>query len=416
MKLSAIPSRNPSAIWSVTFFILFGTLFSLFGSQNMLLPIMAIHFQNHGLSEAEIGVIFGTFCAASVVARLLTARLANWLGELTLFKAALLTAAIGNALTLIDDTFTIYLVTRIINGAGIGAASTILIALASKIIPPAKLADGLGKLALGGSTALAVGPFLGLTISDIGGFPLVLVATCLLLSAGFTAVATRKPSDFQLQNQSASPVSLSSLKDSATTSPTDPLKASERRLIAGTELLLPALLSLLLGGGCCGIYVYSVLYLDEKGIGGVASFFFLATAGIVATRLFAGKIHDRLGHLYVITPSSLLIFTSMILMLLFPSNLVIKLSAVCFGLGMGALYPSLQALIVSYATTNNRTLAVALFLNGYDVGNALNTVAMGMLAGFFHTYRMVYLGCSVFIMALTLIYLLCPIFNKGRRA
>ncbi|MDR2613610.1 MAG: MFS transporter [Deltaproteobacteria bacterium] len=390
------------ALWSAAFLTLFGINVCLFGSMNMLLATMPVHFRDHGMTEALIGFIFGAFYVSSIASRLMTGRLAWRLGELPLLKAALLTAALGNALMLAWDGFPVYLLTRAVNGAGVGAATTLMISLASKIIPPLRLAEGLGRLALGASLALAFGPLLGLKLAERLGFPATLAATCLLLAAGFAAASSLAPADFPGSGVGAHGAA--------------PAPGGRGRRLPERELLMPAILILLLGGACCGIFTYLVLYLDEAGIQGAAAFFFVATLGIVATRLVGGRIHDRFGHLFVVAPSCLLITVALLILLAAPGGTAVRLAALCFGLGMGALFPSLQALSISYSPPARRTLAAALSLNGYDVGIALNTVAMGCLSEFFHTYRSVYAATPLFMVALLLVYSLSPVFLKGKRA
>jgi predicted MFS family arabinose efflux permease len=449
----------------VPFLTLFGINFCLFGGMNMLLATMPIHFKDHGMTEAMIGFIFGAFFASSICSRLLTGRLAKRLGELGLLKAALLTAALGNVLMLSGDLFPVYLLTRLVNGAGVGAATTLMISLASKIIPPARLAEGLGRLALGASLALAFGPFAGIKLAESCGFPVLLATTCLLLTLAFLAASTRRSSDFLVDGAAASqagaPVGTTgqagvgvgeacqggaagqagageACQAGVGAGADDPggarsgsaapggdgapfeagagAPASKGARLPDKELLLPSLLVLLLGGACCGIFTYLVLYLDELGIKGAAAFFFVATMGIVTTRIAGGRVHDRFGHMFVIVPSSLLIMSALLILLLFPGPAAANVAAACYGLGMGALFPSLQALTISYSPPEKRTLAAALFLNGYDVGTSLNTVAMGILAGVFHTYRSVYAATPLFMAALLLVYCLNPVFDKGRRA
>ncbi|MDR1082199.1 MAG: MFS transporter [Deltaproteobacteria bacterium] len=394
-----------SSLWSGTFLTLFGINICLFGSMNMLLATMPIHFKDHGMTEAMIGLIFGAFFASSICSRLVTGRMASRMGELGLLKAAVLTAALGNALMLSGDVFPVYLLTRLVNGVGIGAATTLMISLASKIIPPCRLAEGLGRLALGASVALAVGPFMGIRLARSCGFPVLLASTCLLLTFAFAAVCTRTSGDFLTADWSGA------FPEKGTRS----VPSSGGAGLPEREILYPALLVLLLGAACCGIFTYLVLYLDELGIDGAGTFFFIATLGIVVTRLAGGRIHDRMGHMFVIVPSSLLLMAALLILLVFPGPSAANVAAGCYGLGMGALFPSLQALIISYAPPGRRTLAAALFLNGYDVGYLASTVAMGFVAGYFHTYRSVYAATPVFMVAVLLVYCLNPVFDRGRR-
>ncbi|MDR3154100.1 MAG: MFS transporter [Deltaproteobacteria bacterium] len=452
-----------ASLWSGSFLILFGINVCLFGSMNMLLATMPIRFQDNGMSEGMIGLIFGGFYAACISARIATGSLAAGLGELRLLKAALLMAALGNALMLLNDSFASYFLSRIVNGAGIGAATTLMISLASKIIPGGRLAEGLGRLALGATVALAFGPLLGLKGAALFGFPVLLAGSALALSAGFAAAAALDPAAFREAGRNSCPASGLAAGQGAAPAPgqeagrapeqaagrasareagrasgpeagrpsvqgsglgpsrsgdegaAPPEKPRRGFRLPDREMALPALLFILLGGAVGGIFTFLVLYLDERGLGDAGTFFLVATLGMVSTRLFGGRLHDRCGHLFVILPCSLLMLGSHVTLFLAPGGLGVRLAALAFGLGLGALFPSLQALAIAYSPPARRTLAAALLLNGYDVGIATNAVVLGWLSELFHTYRAVYAATPLFMIAFLLVYFLNPVFSKGRR-
>jgi MFS family permease len=114
-------------------------------------------------------------------------------------------------------------------------------------------------------------------------------------------------------------------------------------------------------------------------------------------------------------PSSVLIGLSLLILLFHPDKQDAFIAAMVFGLGMGAIFPSLQALIISNASPEKRTLAAAAFLNGYDIGIALSTIGLGIISEIFHTYRYVYLVTPIYIVVFLLVYNLSPALLKGKR-
>ena len=164
----------------------------------------------------------------------------------------------------------------------------------------------------------------------------------------------------------------------------------------------------------CGIFTYLVLYLDEVKLKVAARFFTVTAFAIILTRVFGGRIHDKCGHLFIVAPSSSLLILSEVVLLVWPGPVTVLFAAACFGLGLGALLPSLQALAISFAPPEKRTAAAAAFLNGYDVGQASGIVLLGVLSELADSYRWVYLATPLFMGALLSFYLASSLFSRGK--
>ncbi|MDR1164508.1 MAG: MFS transporter [Deltaproteobacteria bacterium] len=389
---------EPTVIWTRPFVTLFVTNFFLFSGFNMLLATMPIYLQGRGVSESRIGLIFWGYYVACIFARTVAGRLSQKWGELRALWFGLALAGLANAFFLAYDNFANYFLTRVLNGVGFGLASPLLIGIASKIIPARRLAEGLGYLALGAALSLAAGPLVGIKLAETFGFKINLLTVVGSLFLALAATLTLAKAKIPLTLRAAAPS-----------------RSARARFFPNKEVLALAFLMLLLGGGTCGIFTYLALYLDELKISGVGYFFLVAFFGIIVTRVAGGRIHDRFGHFFVITPSAVLIGLALLLLLGWPNGTTLIVAAVIYGLGMGAIFPSIQAMALTRASAQERHMAAAAVLNGYDIGAALSTALLGALAEFFHSYRCVYVATPLFLAVLLVFYNLAPSLARDRR-
>ena len=167
----------------------------------------------------------------------------------------------------------------------------------------------------------------------------------------------------------------------------------------------PASLILLYGTAACSVTSYLALYCQEIDLPSAAGFFVVSTVGTVTARLTAGRVYDRYGHLMVIPPAALLIVAALSAVVLFPAPAVLYSAAVVYGLGMGSLFPSVQALTLASVPADRRTVASAIFFNAFDIGIGLGTASLGFLAGAFGTFAVVYLAAVALILLMSALYL-----------
>ncbi|MDR2437310.1 MAG: MFS transporter [Endomicrobium sp.] len=380
-------------LFTLAFITLFFLNFAIFMVLDILLATMPIYLLSNGMSEAQIGVIFGAVFIAAILVRFSSGKLVTLIKPLWLLRAGFLCLALGNAVIFLFDNFINFTVSRLIFGAGIGIASTMVVSITSSIIPKNRMGEGLSFLALSASIALTIGPFIGIYLFEEYEFTGVMFTVIAICLVGALLSLTLRGDKF---NQSFS--------------------FKERPpLIPDREVLAAAILIFFLGLSTCGIFTYLVLYLNEIKIEAVVRFFTIAACSIVFMRLFSGKVHDRLGHFFIVLPGSILLIISELILLIYPGPNSIILAAICFGFGIGALLPSLQAIAVNAVPAEKRTAAAAAFLNGYDIGQGTGIVILGFLSEFFHSYRYVYLATPIFMVCLLVIYQASSLFEKGKR-
>ncbi len=377
---------GPSTLWTRPFLLFISLNFFIFMGFDLLLPTLSLYLEGNRLSEAEIGRVYGTFTIAAVALRALSPRLAtSRLHAPALICFGLLACAAASAGYYWGTNTELAMACRFLHGAGFGLSSTLIMALASQVIPPPRMGEGMGYLGLGTTLALALGPLFGIWLmEELGFFILFLtVAACYVAGAGV----------------------LTALPPLVLTPPADGGKP--KVVIFSKMVLVPSLLMFVLGIILCSTVIFMALFCKEKGLPYAGHFFVLASAGIFLSRLKAGRIHDRFGHRYVIIPSGLLLLVTMLLLYQADSGGMIFVASLLYGLAVGAVFPSIQALALLAAPVERRTEAAASFLNCYDLGFGVGSMLMGLAAGLAGTYSFVYLTAAVTAVIFLVFYATC---------
>src|SRR5699024_12673405 len=80
---------------------------------------------------------------------------------------------------------------------------------------------------------------------------------------------------------------------------------------------------------------------------------------LMLSRVFAERIYDKKGDMYVIPPGTILIFIAMLLLSWLPNMPMMLVAGALYGLGFGSVQPALQAWAVDKAPKNRKGMANA---------------------------------------------------------
>ena len=379
------PEPQPR-LWTTTFLTFLAINFCIFLGFDMLLPTLSLYLENQGCQESEIGLIFSSFAVSSVASRLFAARLSRRFGATRVVRRGLAICFVGTFLFFVFPHPFFYSMARLMHGAGFGLTSTLNVSMAAQIIPPRRMGEGLGYLGLGATVALAVGPLVGLWIASSLGYKIMFtsIALCYVLAILIS-------------------LALPAIKLASDSKP-DPLGIKS---FFEAKALPPASLILVYGTATCAVTAYLAIYCKEIDLPSAALFFVVSTIGTITARLTAGRVYDRYGHMFVIPPAAALLAAALLAIVFFPNLMVMCLAAVVYGLGMGSMFPSIQALTLSAVSLERRTVAAAIFFIAFDIGIGIGTTVLGVLAGAMGTYSVVYLasiGILALLMAMYLFY------------
>ncbi|MDR2349339.1 MAG: MFS transporter [Deltaproteobacteria bacterium] len=377
--------RNENVLWSRLFVTLLFVNFTNFMGFFMLLPTLSLYLTAEGCPETEIGLVIGSFTVFSIVFRLLSTKVAKRFGAVRAVRFGLLTSAVGTLFFFLIHSTGSYVAARLLQGAGFGVTSTMIVTIASEIIPPSRMAEGLGYLGLGSTAAMALGPLVGIFAAEKAGFGFMFSAVSFF---GLTAAAIT--------------LTIPGIKvffPVPATPKTERFRLDRRPFPA-------AALAVFYGIAISSVSAFLAVYAENAKLPGAAAFFLVSTTGTLVARLLTGKIYDRKGDRAVIPPATLLLFVSFALLLgarpVHP--FAYYAAAVIYGFAIGSLFPSIQSLAIGSVPHSGRSVSVTTFFVCYDFGTGSGAMILGFLAGWFGGYRVVFFGAEVCVALIVLTY------------
>lgn len=380
---SKIFSRDFALIWFANFFIFLGF--------QMTLPTIPIFVSELGGSDQVIGVIVGIFTFSALLIRPYAGHAleTKGRGRIYLFGLILFVLSVGSFGFL--TSIVILLLMRIIQGIGWGFSTTASGTIATDLIPRERRGEGMGYYGLSGNLALAIGPALGLTLANVITFKQLFLTAALCGLLAFILSAFIHYEKIEQSKVKTKPVRFHMVEKSA---------------------LDPAIILMFVTITFGGITSFLPLYALERGISGIQFYFISYALFVMLSRVFAGKIYDKKGDVYVVPPGIVLIIIAMLLLAWLPNLPVLILGGALYGLGFGTIQPALQAWAVNAAAANRKGMANATFFSAFDLGVGIGAFMFGQVAYLFN-YTMIYIISAGSVLIALLYYLF--IWLTGRR-
>lgn len=182
------------------------------------------------------------------------------------------------------------------------------------------------------------------------------------------------------------------MKSCYTITPKPPTKLD----IIDKKLLLPCGLNLLLSITYGGLISFIALFGKEIHMGNVGWFFFCNALMVILVRPFSVKLFDKKGHAAVLPFGSIIAVIALLLLSSADSMIMLIVSALFYGVGYGTLQPALQAWSIQSVAPERRAMANGLFLNSINLGIAVGSICLGIIAAA-TSYSRVYSVSSLFM-------------------
>lgn len=373
-------------IWTSDFIKIVCANFFIFLGFQMTLPTLPLFVKELGGSDQWIGIIVGSFTFSALIFRPYAGRLLETKGRRYVYMSGLVVFAISVGSFAFVTSIAFLIFWRIIQGYGFGFASTATGTIATDLIPPQRRGEGMGYFGLSGNLALALGPALGLMLVGKISF-----TSLFLICASTGLIAILLSSTVKYKKVEESPHKAATIKFD----------------IFEKTAIQPSLLLFFITFTFGGIASFLPLHAAERDVAGIETYFVVYAIFVMLSRIFAGKIYDRKGHVFVFTPGVILVVTAMFLLTWLPSTTVLIIAAAIYGFGFGTVQPALQAWAVDAAPNNRKGMANATFFSFFDLGVGVGAMIFGWIAQN-HGYQYIYLtaGVSVIISLLLYIYLM----------
>lgn len=246
---------------------------------------------------------------------------------------------------------TFLLITRLLHGITLGIASTATGTIVAHIIPKRRKGEGIGYYSMSSTLSTAIGPFIGLYMSQHTSTQLIF---SLCLALGIFSLIT------------AFFVNVPALEDST--------KKSEIKGVKLSHFIEPkavpiALITLIIGFCYSSVLSFINFYAIEIDLVGAASFFFLVySIAVLLSRPFTGRIMDVKGANYVMYPSFILFTAGMLLLGSAHSSITLLVAGILIGLGFGNMQSCTQAIAVKLTPPHRMGLAKSTFFIFLDAG------------------------------------------------
>ncbi|CAI6053541.1 MFS transporter [Cohnella sp. JJ-181] len=407
-------AEKSAPLWTQSFIGLTLGFFLLFLNLQMLLSSLPVYVKGElGGGDLTVSLVTATFALAAIASRFATAALMPRLGRSALLYAGLTLALLTTALCGYANAVGSLIAIRILYGVGFGTASTIIPTLVSRIIPRDRLGEGIGYFGLSTSLAMSFGPMIGMNLMQGFGFPALALsgAAAAALSAGVLLLSGAVGGRQARGNDASQPRPASITASVKAPESADDRSASARSVM---PLLLPALLNLLLSVTYSGLLSFIALFGESVHIDQVGLFFLFNAITVILVRPVAGRVFDRRGHASVLIPAAAFVLASMLVLSGATGMPQLIVSALLYGLGFGAIQPTLQAWMLRSTPRERHGFANSMYYNSTDLGVAVGAVLLGAIAA--HTgYARMY-DYSAMIMAAFLALYIVMRFVLGARA
>lgn len=371
-------------LWTKDFLIISLVNFFLTLIFFLLMVTIGVHAVSaYGASTSEAGLITGIFIIGTLVGRLFIGRLIDSIGRrktlligLTFFTATIL-------LYFVDLGVGFLLFTRFVHGLGMGLSSTATGTIVAQVIPAARKGEGIGYYSMSSTLATAIGPFVGLLMSQYTNFSTIFLL-CLVI--GLISLASAL---FVNVPEADNP---SIVRGFSPSSFVEPKALPIALIIAVAALSFSSVLS------------YINFYASELDLVEAASIFFLVySIAVLLSRPITGRLMDARGANVVMYPAIAVFAVGLLVLSQATSALGLLVAGALIGLGFGNIQSGTQAIAVKAATPARMGMATSTFFIALDAGLGFGPYLIGLmipLTGF----SMLYLGLAGVVALLLFLY------------
>ncbi len=341
-------------LWTKTFILMTLGMLFLFTGFYLLLPTLPLFIKQIGGNDSQVGLTVGAFMLSAVIFRPIIGGLLDRFGRRLFMVWGLVLFIVSMYLYNWVGGIAVLICLRLLHGVSWAGSTTAMITAITDIIPPARRTEGMGWFGMGMILAMAVGPLLGIWITqNLSYYALFLIAVSLSTVALFLTVGVKLP--FQPQTSSRK------------------IQLFERSVLPITA----SVFFLYMAYG--GITTFVPLFADSIRVNS-GLFFFVYAATVALSRPITGKLSDRYGESNVIMPALLCIIIALLVLSVSSGLLGMLASAVLFGVGLGSAQPALQAATIRLARPDRKGVANASLLTATDLGIGMGAIVLGWVS------------------------------------
>ncbi len=380
---------SKSKLWTKDFIIVSSINFLLTLVFYLLIVIIGVYaVDEYHATTSQAGLVTGIFIVGTLIGRLFIGRSIDSIGRKRTLFIGLILYILSSALYFIHLGIAFLLITRLLHGITLGIASTATGTIVAQIIPASRRGEGIGYYSMSATLATAIGPFVGLYMSQHTSTQIIF-SLCLVL--GIISLIT------------AFFVNVPVLEGATKRKGENGFKLSQ---FIEPKAIPIALITLVVAFCYSSVLSFINFYAIEIDLVSAASFFFLVySIAVLASRPFTGRLMDVKGANYVMYPA-FIFFTAGMLLLGFAHNSLTLLAAgVLIGLGFGNMQSCTQAIAIKLTPPHRMGLATSTFFIFLDAGLGFGPYLLGFFIPF-TGYSTLYMILGVVVLVSSGLYYL----------
>lgn len=349
--------QKKDTIWNPVFISVFiANICQQMGQQmmNTLIPKFA---DSLGAPAALVGFVSSSFAITALVIRPFSGPAFDSFSKRRLLLAAQLcvfSAFIGYGFA---DNIEMVIACRLLHGIGAGCCTPLFLAMASNSLPDHLLGSGIGIFSLGQAVAQAIGPTVGLSMSNAIGYnnSFFVGAVIMAIAATLSFMIKEEPD------------------------PNRPKYKIALNRIVAKGAIKPSIIMFFLGMSYACISSFLAIYGGERGVEQIGLFFTAYAGTMLITRPVCGKLVDKYGFDKVLIPGILCFAASFILIGFSRSLAGFIFAGVVGACGYGVCQPTIQSLCMRCTPKSQRGAAGNTNYIGMDCGMLCGPLVAGFV-------------------------------------
>lgn len=362
MRQHSVPDQTdsgpPEKLWNINFVTILVLGFLTGTANQMVAPQLAKYVISLGGTITVASTVVGILSAISLFMRPFSGAASDLINRKYVFIFSIFMTTLAYGGYLLFDSIAAVFVCRTLHAIGFSFQSVARIAFASEFIPKERMGEGISLATFGIVLSQAMGPNIGLWVSDTWGFNACFAVAMFACILGIILIGVR-PYKSRLNSTG--------------------FKMLKFRNLLSIEAIPYALLSGLIFMAIQLGNSFIVLLGDERNIPNILLFFTVYSILTLLARPLSGKILDKRGLAILLYPSFVFAVLSLALIGAAQSLMVILVAGICRALSQGVALPAIQGYTVKYLGMEHAGVLAATISMGQDLLGGLAPIIGGVL-------------------------------------
>lgn len=344
-------------IWNRKFVLLFITNLLVLAAFYASIPIIPVYCQEIGITGSKVGIVLTAMSIATILFRPIAGYLLDNFNRYRVYLLFLALFCLSFPAFLAFPMFGALIIIRLYMGAVYSVCGSATMTLASDVLPPKKITQGISRFAFTISIGMAVGPYVGIQVQNNMSSKASFLTVFSITVVAFICVFSCRMKYPKVERKKFS------IKDTI-------YKPAFPFMFNMMFLMIPY----------GAVIAYSSILAQEKNLMSVLPYFYIfLVVGMLLSKLSTQKIIDAGKHRILVYVSLVILILTMISYVFLSTGAHLLTAGFFFGFGYGILQPLFQSFVTGTTPAPQRGVANATYLLSYDIGIGLGSLLMGFM-------------------------------------